>query len=97
MMHWRARAVAATLCHGPLQLADTAIPVVMAVPALLPVVCNLEANAIGALEERRRVVICVLRISPCLRGVNSERAKLLRHDMNIFLGIDTQTKVMKTR
>jgi hypothetical protein len=77
-------------------LADNAIPVVMAVPALLPVVCNLKANTVRTLEERRRVVICVLRIPPCLCGVNSERAKLIRHGMNICLGIHAQTKVMKT-
>jgi transposase len=43
-------------------LAGTQMPVVMAVLPFLPVVCNLEANAVGTLEEGCRVVVGVLRI-----------------------------------
>jgi hypothetical protein len=68
----------------------------MAIPALFPVVCNLEANTVGALEERRGVVICVLRIPPSFCGVNPERTKLIRNGVNISRGVHAQTKMMKT-
>src|SRR5215471_10048440 len=76
-------------------LADTVMPMIMALPTLFPIVCDLEANTVWALEERRRVIICVVRISPCLCGGNSERAQLIRHGMDIGCGVHAQTKVMK--
>jgi hypothetical protein len=76
-------------------LADTVMPMIMAVSTLLPVICNLEANTVRALEERRRVIVCVLRISPCFRGGNSERAQLIRHGMDISCGVHAQAKMMK--
>lgn len=71
------------------------MPTIMAIPTLFTIVCNLEANTVRALEERRRVIIYVLRISPCLCGGNSERAQLIRHGMDISGGVHTQAKVVK--
>ncbi len=68
-------------------LADNLMPVVMAIPTFLPIVCNLEANAIRALEEGCGVVISVLRIQFWFCGANSSSAKLIRHRMNIGRGI----------
>src|SRR5262245_15925500 len=68
---------------------------VMAIPTLFPIVCNLEANTVRALEERRRVIICVVRISLCLCGGNSARAQLMSHGMDICIGGHAHTKLMK--
>ncbi len=78
-------------------LASAVMPVIMALPALLPVVCHLETNTIWPFEEGRRVVAGVLWIQSRFGRGNSERSKLICYGMNIGRGIDTQAEMMQAR
>lgn len=67
----------------------------MAIAALLAIVCNLEANAIGVTEERRPIVRRVLRIGLCRRSFDARRAQLLRNIDDIGLGFNAKTEMVE--
>ena len=69
----------------------------MALAALLAVVGNFEANAIGVSEESCPIVGSVLGVELCLRGFNAYRTKLIGNRHNISDRLNAKAKVMKPR
>lgn len=74
-----------------------ASPIVMAFSTLEPVVCDLDANAIGISEERCPVVGRILSVELCLRCLNADAAKLSGYRRDFGRRINAEAKVVQPR
>jgi len=65
----------------------TALPAVMSLSAFVPIVRNLEANAVEVMKKRCHIVTRVLWINFRFCCGDSKRAKSICHSANLLLGI----------
>ena len=67
----------------------------MAVAALLPIVGDFEAQAIGVVEESCPVVGGVLGVEPCLGSVDAQIAELFGDGGDIVRRVDAQAEMVQ--